>query len=98
MSVEEAILLQSENLYMRLKIEQLQFELECEQKRSRHFEGISQIALLELRNGSWANGREKRERISKALKEIEMIKIEMGNSVSKIEKLVIFLREALEIC
>jgi hypothetical protein len=54
--------------------------------------------LLELRNGSWANGREKRERISKALKEIEMIKIEMGNSVSKIEKLVIFLREALEIC
>ena len=48
LSGEQAILLESENLLMKMKIEKLEFELETEKIRSRHFEGISQIAMMEL--------------------------------------------------
>ena len=92
-NVEQAMLLQSENLYMKMKIEQLETELHCEKIRSRHFEGLSQIAMLELRRGHWANSSEKRKQVSNVLDEVNNIKSEI---VSKLENCITTMNNILQ--
>ena len=91
----KAILLQSENLYMGLKIKQLEFDLESEKIRSRHFEGLSQIVLLELQKGNWVNSIDRRNRVTtlvaefqREIEHFEGIKTEMVNCVRKLENLI----------
>jgi hypothetical protein len=87
-SGERAVLLESENLFMKLRIQQLEFELETEKIRSRHFEGISEIAMLELKRGNWVSSNAKRNKVVDTLVQIEWIKKEMLNSLQKLEAAV----------
>ena len=93
MTGERALLIESENLFMKMKIEKLEFELESEKIRSRHFEGISLIAMTELQKGNRLN--DKSFRLSKLLhdfeiemKHIEDVKVKMVNSIDKLSNIV----------
>ena len=95
LSVEETMLLESENMYMKMRIKQLEFDLESEKIRSRHFEGISHIAMLELHKGNWSNSLERRDRLCKLVsdshKELEKfvtVKSEMVNCVNNLDNLI----------
>ncbi len=96
MSDNHALLLQSENLYMKLKIEKLKLELESEKIRSRHFEGLSQIALLELKRGILVNSDVRRNQVLTALSEIEKLKVGLIDSVRKLDEFVSVFQNALE--
>ena len=78
---------------MKLKIQQLEFELETEKIRSRHFEGLSQIALLELQKGSWATCSEKRKRLLKAVGELGEVKLDLGNCIQKLDTVVCSIKD-----
>jgi hypothetical protein len=67
----EALLLQSENLYLKMKIQQLEIDLENEKRRSSHFDGVSKIALYELQKGNWIKCVNRRERIGKVVRDFE---------------------------
>jgi hypothetical protein len=95
-SDNHALLLQSENLYMKLKIEKLKLELESEKIRSRHFEGLSQIALLELKRGILVNSDVRRNQVLTALSEIEKLKVGLIDSVRKLDEFVSVFQNALE--
>ena len=91
LSGEKALLLESEHLFMKLKVQKLEFELETEKIRCRHFEGLSQIAMMELQKGNWVD---KNRRLSNLLvqfqagmKQFEVVKSEMDNSVSMLKNL-----------
>ncbi len=88
LSKEKALLLESENMFMKLRIQQLEFELETEKIRSRHFEGLSQIALLELKRGNWVNSNERGRRFSKAFLEVKELKLDLSKCVQKLEEVV----------
>ena len=92
-NVDQAMLLQSENMYMKMKIEQLETELHCEKIRSRHFEGLSQIAMLELRSGHWVNSSEKRKQVFNVLDEVKNIRSEI---VSKLDNCITTMNNILD--
>jgi hypothetical protein len=91
----QSMLLESENLYMKLKIQKLEFELESEKIRSRHFEGLSQIALCEIKKAQWINAIDRSSRLEKLIQEFQMelrkfesVKGEMISQVCKLENIV----------
>ena len=97
MTGERALLIESENLLMKMKIEKLEFELESEKIRSRHFEGISLIAMTELEKEIAKGNRlnDKSFRLSKLfhdfeieMKHIEDVKVKMVNSIDKLSNIV----------
>ena len=80
---------------MKMRIQQLEFDLETEKIRSRHFEGISHIAMLELQKGNWSKSVDRRNRIcnlvSETRKEFEKfvtIKSEMVNCVTNLDNFI----------
>jgi hypothetical protein len=90
------LLLESENMFMKFRIQQLEFELETEKIRSRHFEGLSEIAMLELKRGNWVKSCLKRRKVCEALVEVERIRVEMINYLSKLESVVSSVKNDLE--
>ena len=89
------MLLKSENLFMKMKIDQLEFDLESERIRSRHFEGMSHIAMIELQKGTRVTYNSKSSRIVELLgelqvemKQFEVVKADISNCVNKIEAIV----------
>ncbi len=87
-SGEKVLLLESENLYMKLKIQQLEFELESERIRSRHFEGLAEIAMLELKRGNWVNSNGRGKKFCKAFSDVKGVKVELSNCVQKLEEIM----------
>jgi hypothetical protein len=92
---KQSMLIESENLLMKLKIQKLEFELESEKIRSRHFEGLSQIALCEIKKAQWINAIDKGSRLEKLvhefqfeLRKFESVKGEMIAQVCKLENIV----------
>ena len=88
---------------MKIKIRELEFAFESEKIKSRHFEGISAIALIELCKGNWVNSIDKRNRICKIVTDFwnemthfEMAKSSLVNSVSKLENIVCSLNAILQ--
>ena len=78
-----------------MKIDKLEHDLETQKIRSRHFEGISKIAMIELQKGSWVNAIEKSRKVSNLLvdfqselKHFEAVKADMVNCVSNLDKIV----------
>ena len=103
LSFNRFMLLESENLYMKMKIKELEFELESEKIKSRHFEGISAISLIELSKGNWVNSIDRRDRICKIvtdfqneIKQFEVAKSSLVHSVSKLENFVCSLNAILQ--
>lgn len=80
---------------MKLKIEQLQFELEAEKKRSRHYEGLSEIALLELKKGFLVNRDDKKRQILNALSDVEKVKRDLINCVSRLDNAVAVFKKVM---
>jgi len=80
---------------MKLKIEQLQFELEAEKKRSRHYEGLSEIALLELKKGFLVNRDDKKRQILNALSDVEKVKGDLINCVSRLDNAVAVFKKVM---
>ncbi len=103
LSGTEAMLLQSENLLMKMRIQQLEFDLETEKRRSVYFDGISKIALLELEKGNWVKCVQRRERVSELVREFQcqvkhfqVFKTQMNSCVSRMESLVCSLNALLK--
>ena len=103
LSGEKAVLLESENLFMKLKLQKLEFELESEKIKCRHFEGLSQIAMMELQSGNWVNSMDKSRKLGNLLvqfqagmKQFELAKAEMVNCVSKLENLICSINTILQ--
>ena len=103
LSGEKAVLLESENLFMKLKLQKLEFELESEKIKCRHFEGLSQIAMMELQSGNWVNSIDKSRKLGNLLvqfqagmKQFELAMAEMVNCVSKLENLICSINTILQ--
>ena len=96
LSGDSALLLQSENLYMKMKIRELEFDLECAQRKSRYFEGVSKIALFELEKGNWVNSSNKRNRLLKVLEEVEDVKLNLVNIIQKLDNFVCSIKNILQ--
>ena len=79
------MLLKSENLFMKMKIDQLEFDLESERIRSRHFEGMSHIAMIELQSSRIV---ELLGELQVEMKQFEVVKADISNCVNKIEAIV----------
>ena len=83
-------------MYMKMKIQQLEFELESEKLRSRHFEGMSQIALIELQKSNWVNSIDKRNRLVKVIDEVQFVRSEIVKCVTKLDDVVRVFKNILE--
>ena len=88
---------------MQMKIKQLEFDLESEKIRSRHFEGLSQIVLLELQKGNWVNSIDRRNRVANLVAEFNsqikksgFVKSELVNCINKLENLVCSMNALLQ--
>ncbi len=79
---------------MKLRIQQLEFELESEKSRSRHFEGLSQIALLELKQGL-GRVNDKKKRVTDGLIEVEGVKVELLKCVHQLKNVIDSLKNVL---
>jgi hypothetical protein len=102
LSRKESLLLESENILMKVKIQNLEYELETERIRSRHFEGLSQIALAELKKARWINDVSKSTRVHKLvtdfqneMKEFEELKHRLNVQAIKLYNIVNLLSEIL---
>jgi hypothetical protein len=83
-------------MYMKLRIQQLEFDLETEKIRSRHFEGLSEIAMLELKRGHWVNSSVRRKKLCDAFGQVDGIRLEISNSLQKLENIVSLVKNELE--
>ena len=88
---------------MKMKIQQLEFDLESEKIRSRHFEGLSQIALFELQKGNWVNAIDRRNRVANLvsdftsqMKKFGFVKTELVNCINTLENLVCSMNAILQ--
>ena len=103
MSGERAMLLESENLLMKMKIQKLEFDLESEKIRCRHFEGISTISLMELQKGNWVNAADRSNRLSKLMgdlqsemRQFEAVRTDMVIRFCKLESIISSINSILQ--
>ena len=81
---------------MKMKIRELEFDLECAQRKSRYFEGVSKIALFELEKGNWVNSSNKRNQLLKVLEEVEDVKLNLVNIIQKLDNFVCSIKNILQ--
>ena len=81
---------------MKLKIQQLEFELESEKIKTRHYEGMSQIALLELQKVSWVNSNDKKNRLIKVVGELGEVKKDLVSCGQKLDNFVCSIKNILQ--
>ena len=84
-----------------MKVEKLEFELESEKIRSRHFEGISQIAMMDLQRGNRFSDRSNRLfqlvlNFETEMRLLEDAKIEMVNWVNKLRDIASSMNSILQ--
>ena len=101
LSGERSMLLESENLLMKMKIEKLEFDLETKRIRSRHFEGISQIAMMELQRGNrFTNSSNNLSKLFSnfeiEMRHLEDAKAEMVNRVRNLREIVSSMNSILQ--
>lgn len=81
---------------MKMKIQKLEFDLESAQMRSRYFEGMSKVALIELGKVHWVNSSDKRNRLLKVVEEVEDVKLNLVNIAQKLDNFVCSIKNILQ--